>query len=84
MLKAYLTYYNEVTKKSPEKILILQNKTEAKSNASYHNTNSAETKDSFSSLDTSFMSNRQSLKDTSVNITGAVLGRGAIFGALSL
>jgi len=44
-LKAYLTYYNEGTKKSPEKILILQNKTQLKQ------------KIVFTSLDTSFMSN---------------------------
>lgn len=46
----------------------MQNKTEAKSNTSYHNTNSAETKDSFTALNTSFMSNRQILQVTSVNI----------------
>jgi len=44
-LKEYLTYYNEGTKKSPEKILILQNKTQLKQ------------KIVFTSLDTSFMSN---------------------------
>jgi hypothetical protein len=70
MLKAYLTSCNEGTKKSPGKILTLQNKTEAKTTLLTTTQIQLKQKIVFTSLYTSFMSNRQSLQVISVNITG--------------
>ena len=85
ILKAYLACCNEGTKKSLENTLILQNKTEAKSNISYHNTTSAETKDSFLHHLIPFPCPTFRIYKSHASILqGTVLGKGKIFGTLSL
>jgi hypothetical protein len=58
MFKAYLTCCNEGKKKSPEKILMLQNKTKAKTTLPITTQTQVKQKIVFISLDASFMSNR--------------------------
>jgi hypothetical protein len=48
----------------------------------HHNTNSAETKDSFSIRDTRSMFNRKDLQSPATVVGGADLGRRTIFGTL--